>query len=823
MFYNNIKEKYGSEVVYNLKQYSKNKEKLAQFKNRKIFLLKTKSKHIFPKFMNFNFNHIQFEDQKNELEFQNVMYTFKKKVMNLLIQDTVTRENQIMKQINVNLNYITQYLPESTCETFVVLEEHKFETKFCKIRETNINKFNILMKSKNKPILYDYCENSVENVSSIQVPDYVKKTLSLGQQFSIPFKLKNNNDVVSNKQLPVNQIICNIENRIKISNEEEKNVIRNNICGAINKFKSSKVSNIKLYKNKVANDEASVVIDNISRNVTKTKQFLNEHKKELMVIRADKSNKTVVIDSVEYYNKMEGILNDKKTYKKIKNDITTKIQETNNKLVKTWMEKELITDQERKQLTIHNSQPPKMYGLIKLHKPGYPFRVIVSSIQSPLYNLSKLLANILSNVVGKTDYTVKDSWKFHEFIKKSIVPKNYCLISLDVVSLYTSIPVKLAIAAIESQWMEIKKYTKISKKEFLDGVKLCLNNTYFQFEGHFYEQCFGLAMGSPISACVANLTMEYIENKILPKVQNSIHFYKRFVDDLILCIPIDKIEYIHKHFNKFNESIQFTLEKEKSNTINFLDITITHNNGRIYTKWYKKPTASGRYLNFLSSQPMSHKKAAINNLTNRALKFTHPLKRPEVIQEITNTLRNNNYPEDMIRKTVKQNIHKIYNTSTKKKEVQPPNEYISIPYIQGLSENISHLMKHKYITSHKSYNNLKFLYSKLRSPTEKMKQSNVVYNIPCNDCNVCYVGQTTQYLKKRIEGHKYHKKEVTALSHHTKEKQHKFNFDKVKILAREENQNKRHILEMIHIKQNKNTINNRTDISNLSSIYSNIL
>ena len=38
---------------------------------------------------------------------------------------------------------------------------------------------------------------------------------------------------------------------------------------------------------------------------------------------------------------------------------------------------------------------------------------------------------------------------------------------------------------------------------------------YFFFQDQFYEQVKGVAMGSPVSPFVANLYMEYIEQKAL--------------------------------------------------------------------------------------------------------------------------------------------------------------------------------------------------------------------------------------------------------------------------------------------------------------------
>lgn len=88
---------------------------------------------------------------------------------------------------------------------------------------------------------------------------------------------------------------------------------------------------------------------------------------------------------------MSDILNDENTYKKIKTDPTSKLQRQNNKLVDDWVKGNLISPNTANDLKLKNAQPPKMYGLPKLHKPGIPLRPIVSCVQSPFYKLSKYL------------------------------------------------------------------------------------------------------------------------------------------------------------------------------------------------------------------------------------------------------------------------------------------------------------------------------------------------------------------------------------------------------------------------------------------------
>lgn len=116
-------------------------------------------------------------------------------------------------------------------------------------------------------------------------------------------------------------------------------------------------------------------------------------------------------------------------------------------------------------------------------------------------------------------------------------------------------------------------------------------------------------------------------------------------------------------------------------------------------------------------------------------------------------------------------------------------------------------------------------YKQIKSVTKDQPpltdQTNLIYNIPCTACELSYVGQTSQYLKKRIDQHKICTRR-TAVFIHKEERGHTLDFDKVEVLQREPHKRKREFLEMLHI-NNKNTINIKTDITGINSTYKPIL
>ena len=102
---------------------------------------------------------------------------------------------------------------------------------------------------------------------------------------------------------------------------------------------------------------------------------------------------------------MEELLKDC-TYEKLNKNPTSRIEKELNKSLKAVEQKGLIDRQTRLRLAPSHCQPPKIYGLPKIHKQNRPLRPIVSSINSSTYNLAKMIIKILNPLVGKSCHCV---------------------------------------------------------------------------------------------------------------------------------------------------------------------------------------------------------------------------------------------------------------------------------------------------------------------------------------------------------------------------------------------------------------------------------
>jgi len=82
---------------------------------------------------------------------------------------------------------------------------------------------------------------------------------------------------------------------------------------------------------------------------------------------------------------------------------------------------------------------PRAYGLPKIHKQDCTFRIIISSIDSPLYSLALFLHRIISGNIPKPFSHIKDSFQLVKKLTNLYIDDNYALISLDATSLFTNI------------------------------------------------------------------------------------------------------------------------------------------------------------------------------------------------------------------------------------------------------------------------------------------------------------------------------------------------------------------------------------------------
>ena len=99
---------------------------------------------------------------------------------------------------------------------------------------------------------------------------------------------------------------------------------------------------------------------------------------------------------------------------------------------------------------------------------------------------------------------------------------------------------------------ELQQRTSMSVKHIIWLLELCLKNTYLIFQGKFYKQTEGAAMGSPISPIIANF---YMETQAISTAPHPPSLWRRFVDDTFVISQKAQKDSFISHINSIDEKI----------------------------------------------------------------------------------------------------------------------------------------------------------------------------------------------------------------------------------------------------------------------------
>ena len=211
---------------------------------------------------------------------------------------------------------------------------------------------------------------------------------------------------------------------------------------------------------------------------------------------------------------------------------------------------------------------------------GLPFTLNkkkVSFCGSPTYQLSKHVTNILKPLTDNSRQKLQSTDNFIDAIATVQIPDDHKLVPVDVKSLFSSIPLQLALDCTKTAINKSHYQPPLPTDDLMDLLHLCLTSTYFQYNGKHYKQLHRTAMGSPVSvvSVAAETVMQNIEEKALATYSETLPLWLRYVDNTITAVHENKIDEFHEHLNEQNTNIQFTKEIDENEKIPFLDCLVT--------------------------------------------------------------------------------------------------------------------------------------------------------------------------------------------------------------------------------------------------------
>ena len=252
----------------------------------------------------------------------------------------------------------------------------------------------------------------------------------------------------------------------------------------------------------------------------------------MKITRPDKGNGVVILDRRFYMSKIYDIVNDESKFLKLSSGSTLRWEGKLQRFLRILKNKDFFTKEQYDNIYPCGSQPARIYDTPKTHKLKSPtdtltFRPIVSSIGTYNYNLAKFLTDMLDPAIP-TEYCAKDSFSFYKEVQE-VSSSNKFMISYDVCSLFTSIPLKETIDIAVNLIFDKYPDLKITRQKLKKLFEFATSGTHFLF-----DQIDGVAMGSPLGPILANLFMGFHEKRWLDQFQFcQVLLYRRYVDDII--------------------------------------------------------------------------------------------------------------------------------------------------------------------------------------------------------------------------------------------------------------------------------------------------
>ena len=199
----------------------------------------------------------------------------------------------------------------------------------------------------------------------------------------------------------------------------------------------------------------------------------------------------------------------------------------------------------------------------------------------------------------------KNSFSFAQKVQQlEFNPNNSFFSSYKISSLFKNVPLAEIIQICADTLHNSQLLPPRFRKEiFIKLMNVMTKSVEFSFDNVMYKQTDGVAMGSLLSPALANIFAGYYENKLFASVTKLL-LCTSYIDDTFAIFRSGaKAEKIFTAFNSLHSALKFTMEKEASQTLPFLDVKIKKHNGQFLTSIYRKPPAQpeitkGGGLNF---------------------------------------------------------------------------------------------------------------------------------------------------------------------------------------------------------------------------------
>ena len=268
-----------------------------------------------------------------------------------------------------------------------------------------------------------------------------------------------------------------------------------------------------------------------------------KHNSDIIIKPADKGSAIVVLDKQSYIQEGQRQLNDTKFYEQTDSNHTGEVINRVNLHVHNMLQRGETSQKTCSYLTTNIDRTQQFYLLPKIHKDllNPPGRPIVSGSGGPTEKISQLVDHFIGKIVPLSQSYIRDSTHVINILNGFTVQPGMLLCTLDITSLYTNIPHNEIIESIKKMLAIHKPPDSLQHNSYvIELLELVLTNNHFEFNGKYYHQLSGTAMGTKLAPSYANLFMTTFEEKYVYTYPLKPELWNRFIDDISMIWPSGK-------------------------------------------------------------------------------------------------------------------------------------------------------------------------------------------------------------------------------------------------------------------------------------------
>jgi hypothetical protein len=524
----------------------------------------------------------------------------------------------------------------------------------------------------------------------------------------------------------------------------------------------------------VANEISRVPVDqNLNNELRRAIRELCNNQ-NIVITVADKGDTWVILNKEDYIFECHRQLSDKQFYAPLlssQRSVNSKLYR--NVLLRMLREKRISKYKFENLVPKDNEVKDRIFYILpKIHKSKAtwsnngkipPGRPIVGNCQSEDTAISQYVDSFLRPIVMKRPYILSNSEQFLAILEKLTLQNHSILFSLDVSSLYTNIPIDKGLETVRRFFNQYPDKTR-PNEYILELLKISLYKNEFLFNGQWFKQTKGVAMGKSYAPNFANLYMSEWEGHILTKLPGpKPKLWLRYLDDIfgIWESSLADLQMFVELINEFDKNIQVTYNCSFSD-LQYLDLVVFKNAElQISTMVYLKPTSSLKMLHPESLHPRHMKEGVILSQILRYVKNCN-FHSDFMVQfsSLQKALVSQGYTRSCIRQIKSRALALLNYQHTPEGEIMKGFHPCTSDCLVCLNHGITK-------TSLEFNTGAKMISQFLTCST-----SNVIYIICCVKCPQMYVGESKNSLKKRITQHLSsirHKKDNSVSLHFTSE------------------------------------------------------